>query len=295
MTSNRSPGGLFPLGRTAVTYTAKDPSGNTTVCTFDVIVVDTDPPDISNCPGDIVIIADNTCEGKATWTAPTVKDNCSFEITSTHNSGAKFPIGETTVTYTAKDQKGNATTCSFKVMVKTESTPQVTGCPGPISADADPNGETTVTWEEPTATAQCGEVSVSRSHEPGSVFQPGTTPVTYEFTDASGNKSACTFEVTVSEPEIRFTVSQALTPDGNGANDTWILPNIERFTDNTVLVVDRWGNKVFYAAGYDNETVFWDGTTSSGAKVPTGTYFYTIEVRFQDATVQKKGFLEVIQ
>ena len=61
------------------------------------------------------------------------------------------------------------------------------------------------------------------------------------------------------------------------------------------MVIDRWGNKIFHATGYDNERTVWRGTNSNGTIVPTGTYFYTIEVKDQGKVVLKKGFIEVIQ
>ncbi len=51
VTSNKKPGDLFPEGRTVVTYTARDPSGNTFVCAFNVVVTvkPTPPPPADGC------------------------------------------------------------------------------------------------------------------------------------------------------------------------------------------------------------------------------------------------------
>ena len=58
---------------------------------------------------------------------------------------------------------------------------------------------------------------------------------------------------------------------------------------------DRWGGKIFEKEGYDNENVFWDGTNEKGTIVPSGTYFYSIEVQTNGAVVKQTGFLELIQ
>ena len=59
---------------------------------------------------------------------------------------------------------------------------------------------TTVTWTEPTATDNSGIVTLtSRTHAPGTFFVVGTTAVTYEYTDGSGNSATCTFNVNVIE------------------------------------------------------------------------------------------------
>ena len=60
-------------------------------------------------------------------------------------------------------------------------------------------GTVPVTWVEPTATDGCeGEVTVQKSHQPGSEFAPGVTTVSYIFEDSSQNQKTCEFDVSVS-------------------------------------------------------------------------------------------------
>jgi hypothetical protein len=80
-------------------------------------VKDTLAPLISNCPAAISVQTTANC-AVATWTAPTVVDNCSTpSVSSNFVSGTCFPEGTTTVTYTAKDTSKNQSTCSFNVVV----------------------------------------------------------------------------------------------------------------------------------------------------------------------------------
>lgn len=59
---------------------------------------------------------------------------------------------------------------------------------------------TPVNWDEPTAFDNSGTVFPSKSAEPGSSFPTGqTTPVTYTFTDPTGNSVTRQFTVTVVE------------------------------------------------------------------------------------------------
>jgi CSLREA domain-containing protein len=79
------------------------------------------PPQIT-CPANIT--ADATCPAGAivTYATPTATDNCGTPTvarTAGLASGAVFPIGTTTVTYTATDGSGNSTSCSFMVTVLT--------------------------------------------------------------------------------------------------------------------------------------------------------------------------------
>src|SRR5690606_40139721 len=108
LTSSHKSGEVFPIGTTTVTYTATDGAGNTTTCSFDVTVEDTEVPVIANCPTDITVSTDaSSCDAVVTWTAPTASDNCSVSLSSSHNSGDVFSIGTTTVTYKTTEEEGN--------------------------------------------------------------------------------------------------------------------------------------------------------------------------------------------
>ena len=53
------------------------------------------------------------CMAAVTWTEPTAADNCAIAtFTSSHNPGDEFPVGTTTVTYTATDIHGNSSSDS---------------------------------------------------------------------------------------------------------------------------------------------------------------------------------------
>jgi len=61
-----------------------------------------------------------------TWSAPTATDNIAVtSFDSTHNSGDAFPVGSTTVTYTASDAAGNSADSSFAVTVTFTEPPPV--------------------------------------------------------------------------------------------------------------------------------------------------------------------------
>lgn len=117
----------------------------------------------------------------------------------------------------------------------------------------------------------------------------------YEFADESGNRSTCTFNIIINPQEIHVKVSNVITPDGDGVNDIWMLDDIENFKDNVVQVVDRWGNMVYRGIGYDNSKVHWGGLGTNGSRVPTGTYFYAVELRVNQKVVKQTGYVEVIQ
>ena len=70
-------------------------------------------------------------------------------------------------------------------------------------------------------------------------------------------------------PEVPNTFS----PNGDGINDFWVIENLETYTNVTVTVFNRNGEKVFSSNGYASP---WDGTYK-GSQLATGTYYYLID------------------
>ena len=140
VTCDPTSGSVFPVGTTAVTCTATDLAGNTSTCTFNVTVNDTEDPVISGCPSDITVDNDpGICGAAVSWTEPTASDNCGIDtFTSDHSPGETFPVGTTTVTYTATDIHGNVTTCSFDVTVNDAEPPTMAFTTTPPEPDNDP-------------------------------------------------------------------------------------------------------------------------------------------------------------
>jgi gliding motility-associated-like protein len=233
---------------------------------------------------------------KVSWTEPIITDNCDkVTVVRSHAPGDEFAIGVTTIVYTATDAAGNTSTCQFLVNVATDAAPTITNCPVDIAAEGNENGEVIISWTEPTAATICGSVAVTGSHSPGDRFPIGTTVVSYTATDDRGQTVTCSFNVNVSQSNINIDISKVITPDGNGQNDEWIVTNIEKFRDNKVVIVDRWGSVIYSAAGYDNQNIVWRGLASSGSLAPTGTYFYTFSIRYGSAAIEKTGFIELIR
>jgi len=297
ISSNFELGDELPMGTTLIEYTATDANGATSVCTFEVEVVDQSSPVVENCPEDINISLSEVCETSVEWDAPNALDNCSeVSIRSNYESGSTFPIGITTVEYEFTDEGGNTSFCSFEVNVIDESPIVAEDCPEDIVIKAENNeGTATVSWDEPTATAECSEINVNKSHEPGSTFQVGTTTVTYSFIKDNHQSVNCTFEVTVEPIVLEIEFSKLLTPNGDGDNDLWKIEGIEQFPDNQVIIVDRWGAEIFSATGYNNNEVVWSGENKNGELVPRGTYYYFISVRNEQEAIEKKGFLEILR
>jgi gliding motility-associated-like protein len=296
LTSSHQPGDSFPIGETEVTYSATDEYGNRTTCGFVVKVEDKTPPIFQYCPATLKALTDISCSAKLTWTEPILADNCgATTLTRSHAPGQVFPIGTTIVTYTGTDAAGNTASCQFSVIVTTEELPVISNCPLDLTIESDEEGQATVTWAEPIASTACGPVTLTSSIQPGDRFPIGTTVVEYKATNSNGNTASCTFNVTVLQAPIEIELSKLITPDGNQQNDEWIITNIEKYRDNKVIIVDRWGSLIYSASGYNNTNIVWTGSNRAGSLAPTGTYFYTFSVRYGPAWIERTGFIELIR
>jgi len=193
-------GFAFPVGVTTVTNTATDRSGNRSQCTFTVTVNDTLPP-VIQCPGNIsVSAAPGACTSNVTFHV-TATDNCALtNLVSLPASGFAFPVGVTTVTNLAEDNRGNRSQCTFTVTVN-DTQPPVIICPANITVNAAPGACTSNVTFSVLATDNCAVTNLVSVPASGFDFPVGTTTVTNTAWDSSGNRSQCTFTVTVNDTQ----------------------------------------------------------------------------------------------
>ena len=75
--------------------------------------------------------------------------------------------------------------------------------------------------------------------------------------------------------EDEVPIANLLTPNNDGHNDFFELPDLEYFADYSLTIFNAIGNELFHVRdNYDNS---WEGTSSSGAKLPSGTYYYILQ------------------
>jgi|GEM_PF-6497214 len=80
----------------------------------------------------------------------------------------------------------------------------------------------------------------------------------------------------VSVSESSLVPAEAMTPNGDGSNDAWIIPGIENYANNSVRVFNRWGIEVFAKKGYRND---WEGNHNGNReRLPAGSYYYIIDL-----------------
>ena len=83
------------------------------------ILTDNEAPVISTTSSQNVYTDTGSSMAVVSWPLPTASDNSGegVTLTSDYSPGDSFPIGNTTVTYTATDAYGNVATSSFEVKV----------------------------------------------------------------------------------------------------------------------------------------------------------------------------------
>lgn len=80
-----------------------------------------------------------------------------------------------------------------------------------------------------------------------------------------------TFDNTLECIEMPNTFS----PNDDGINDYWSL-NFPNYEEASLVIFNKWGNQIWEFNGGNNMS--WDGKTTDGLDIPSGTYYYTIEL-----------------
>ncbi len=275
ITYSQNSGTSFPVGTTTVTVTATNLCSSAT-CTFDVVVNDTEIPSIS-CGGTVTVNnSPNQCSGTATLTPPAVSDNCSSNANITLvpvRSDAPltisdpYPVGTTTVTWTATDESGNFNTCTQSVVVVDTQVPQLAGCFSQIIKEAHPDScGAKVFYVPPTASDNC---PLSTTITPstaisGSVFSVGTTTVTYSFSDGA-HTVQCTFNVIVQDTTHPVASCKPATIflDGSG-NATLTVADVDNGSSDACGISRSISNSSFTCSNIGTNSVTLTVTDPSG-------------------------------
>ena len=236
VTCTPASGTQFALDQTTtVSCSATDAHGNPATGTFSVTVEDTTPPAL---PDLSTVTAEATgSDGAAVeYSVDTAKDLVDGDVplSCSPPSGATFELGDTTVTCTATDQRGNTGSATFTVTVQ-DTTPPVFD---PISVDTaeatGPSGAA-VTFAPHATDLVDANPKIDCDHTSGSTFPLGATQVSCTATDFSGNSAEQSFTVNVADttaPVVGSVVSQTVeATSADGAAHTWVVPTATDLVD----------------------------------------------------------------
>lgn len=194
------------LGANTVTITATDMFGNMTTCSPTVTItpiLDTQGPvDIFTGTGP----GDGSCAttvnyGPVTSSVTGCTTVLDIQQTAGLGSGGSFPVGVTTEEYTIYDENANAIgSYSFDVTI-TDTTNPVFDCPSSLAVSPDASGSYTIGDLAAGASDNCtagADLVVTQDPVAGTVVADmSVTPVTITITDAAGNVTTCSYDLTV--------------------------------------------------------------------------------------------------
>jgi hypothetical protein len=194
--SSDAPTGGFPDGTTVVTWTASDASGNVASATQTVTVA-------PSAPGALAVTAPSNITQEATASLSTVSLGVAMAsggvapTTITNNAPSGFPVGATTVTWTATDSTNATATASQLVTITDTTAPQLVA-PGDVMADQGAGlGNTSVDIGNASSTDIADANPLIGNDAPTNGFPVGNTIVTWTAQDASGNTATATQTITV--------------------------------------------------------------------------------------------------
>jgi gliding motility-associated-like protein len=78
-------------------------------------------------------------------------------------------------------------------------------------------------------------------------------------------------ENNIQTPVYQIEIPNVITPNGDGFNDVLVIKNLDKYTDNNLLIADRAGKEVYQKNSYQND---WDAQN-----LPDGTYYYILSYK----------------
>ncbi|MDR7372121.1 HYR domain-containing protein, partial [Flavobacterium aquidurense] len=281
----------FPLGDTIVTWTVTDNSGNTAKAIQMIRI---------NKQSSLTATMTQTnvyCYGEANGSASVLTTGGTGPYSYSWNTGETTATIEnlTVGTYhvTVMDTKGLKTTAdvtitqpeilSAQIIVDDES---CSGCKNAFANVVAAGGTLPYTYSWST-----GATTASVNNLAEGIYNVGVM-------DANG--CMVISEITITKPtkDDGLKIFNALTPNGDGINDEFIIKGIEYYPNNTLEIYNRWGVKVYETEKYGQNGNYFRGisegrvTLKQDDGLPTGTYFYILRYSDVEGKVREKsGYL----
>jgi gliding motility-associated-like protein len=86
-------------------------------------------------------------------------------------------------------------------------------------------------------------------------------------------------------------IVNTFTPNGDGVNDVWDIPDLSYYPDCLMSIYNRYGTMVYQSKGYNKA---WDGTYN-GRALPIGPYYYIIDPKSSYTSAKYSGCITIIK
>jgi len=121
----------------------------------------------------------------------------------------------------------------------------------------------------------------------------GLDSLKYRLCDADNDCDEAWVIVTVKHDITKdFLIPEGFSPNGDGINDTFYVPDFSTYLGINLTIIDTWGKVAFQTGDYSND---WDGIGNTGKYngklVPAGTYYYIVTIEGLDKKLT--GFVYV--
>lgn len=108
-----------------------------------------------------------------------------------------------------------------------------------------------------------------------------TDSILYRVCDVEGDCDEAWLFITLNkEPERIFFIPEGFSPNGDGINDTFNIPDFQNFANIEISIFNRAGQLVFENKDWDNS---WNGVANTGVYkgqlMESGTYYYLIDIQ----------------
>jgi hypothetical protein len=153
------------------------------------------PPSIA-VPSSLVAEATGPLGAVVSYAVTASNVNGSVPVTCSPAAGSTFQLGHSTVSCSATDTQGNTSRASFDVQVRDTTAPALS-VPGDITVQTSLASGVKVSYSATATDSVDSAPKVVCTPASGSLFLVQTTTVRCSATDASGNSSSKSFQVTV--------------------------------------------------------------------------------------------------
>lgn len=128
-----------------------------------------------------------------------------------------------------------------------------------------------------------GEISTNQNVT-NTYTEPGLYLVCLKVTNDNGCLDSICKNVIVAPAEV--IAPNVVTVNGDNINELLVFQYLEFYPDNSLVILNRWGDLIYEKSGYAND---WDGSNYT-----EGTYFYLLKIHGQEEK-SYSGFFQLIK
>jgi 4-hydroxy-3-methylbut-2-enyl diphosphate reductase IspH len=249
---------IFPFGTTVVTWNANDNALNSITADQTITVVDTTAPQIK-APEDISLEAINIEANIVDLGLPWVYDIIAVESFA-NDAPDTFPIGMTTITWTALDTSGNVASDTQIVSISDTTAPIITA-PSDIVVESTDVSGMQISIGDATVSDLIG-IDFTSNNAP-QLFNLGNTTITWTAIDTHGNNASANQIISVIDTTAPSIVAPAdVTIEAQDAESNTVAIGTANAQD--IIGVISIGNDSTQVFSLGEHLITWTATDAAG-------------------------------